>query len=51
VHFLRFELSPAMVKAVKGGAPLSMGVDHEYYRHSVSPVPPAVRDSLSADLD
>jgi hypothetical protein len=51
VHFLRFELSPAMVEAVKGGAPLSMGVDHENYRHSVSPVPPAVRDSLSADLD
>jgi Protein of unknown function (DUF3501) len=51
VHFLRFELSSAMVEAVKGGAPLSMGVDHENYRHSVSPVPPAVRDSLSADLD
>jgi hypothetical protein len=51
VHFLRFELSPAMVEAVKGGASLSVGVDHENYRHSVSPVPPAVRDSLSADLD
>jgi len=51
VHFLRFELSPAMVEAVKGGAPLSVGVDHDNYRHSVSPVPPAVRDSLSADLD
>jgi hypothetical protein len=51
VHFLRFELSPAMVEAVKGGAPLSVGVDHENYRHSVSSVAPAVRDSLSADLD
>jgi uncharacterized protein DUF3501 len=50
VHFLRFELSPAMAEAVKGGAPLSVGVDHEHYRHSVSPLPPAVKDSLSADL-
>ena len=51
VHFLRFELSPAMVAAVKGGAPLSVGVDHENYHHSISPIPPAVRDSLRADLD
>jgi hypothetical protein len=40
-----------MVEAVKGGAPLSMGVDHENYPYSVSPVPRAARDLLSADLD
>jgi hypothetical protein len=51
VHFLRFELSSAMVEAVKGGAHISVGVEHENYRHSISPIPPAVRDSLSADLD
>jgi hypothetical protein len=51
VHFLRFELSPAMVEAVKNGAPVSVGVDHENYHHSVSPLPPAVRNSLRADLD
>jgi len=51
VHFLRFEVSSAMVEAVKSGAPLSLGVEHENYRHSISPIPPAVRDSLSADLD
>jgi hypothetical protein len=51
VHFLRFELTPAMVKAAKSGAPLSAGVDHENYHHTISPVPPAVRDSLRADLD
>ena len=51
VHFLRFELSSAMVEAVKSGAPLSLGVEHENYRHSISPIPPAVRDSLSADLE
>jgi hypothetical protein len=51
VHFLRFELSPMMVAAMKGGARLSVGVDHENYRHSVSPVPLPVRDALSADLE
>ena len=51
VHFLRFELTPAMVKAAKSGAPLSAGVDHANYHHTISPVPPAVRDSLCADLD
>ena len=51
VHFLRFELSPAMIAAVKGGAPLSVGFDHENYHHSISPIPPAVRESLRADLD
>jgi hypothetical protein len=51
VHFLRFELSPAMVAAVKGGAPLSVGVEHENYHHSISPIPPAVHESLRADLD
>lgn len=51
VHFLRFELSIPMVKAAKGGAPINLGVDHENYPHSQSPIPPAVRDSLSADLD
>jgi len=51
VHFLRFELSPAMAEAVKGGAPVSAGVDHENYRHSISPLPPGPRDSLRGDLD
>jgi hypothetical protein len=50
VHFLRFELSPAMVGAFKSGAPVGVGVDHENYRHSISPLPPEVRDSLRADL-
>ncbi len=50
VHFLRFELTPGMVTAVKQGAAISMGSDHPAYQHSVDPVPPAVRDSLAADL-
>jgi hypothetical protein len=51
VHFLRFELSPSMVQAMKSGAPLSMGVDHENYRHALTPVAATVRDALSGDLD
>jgi hypothetical protein len=51
VHFLRFELSPSMVRTLKSGAPLSIGVDHDEYRHSVSPLPAAIRDTLSLDLD
>jgi len=51
VHFLRFDLSPGMVDAMKSGAALSLGCEHDRYRHSVSPVPPAVRDVLAADLD
>ena len=50
VHFLRFELAPDMVMAVKSGAAISMGIDHPAYLHSVSPVPPATRDSLAHDL-
>jgi hypothetical protein len=49
VHFVRFELSPAMRDALKAGAGLSVGVDHPNYRASVL-VGPAVRDSLAGDL-
>ncbi|HTY94273.1 MAG TPA: DUF3501 family protein, partial [Steroidobacteraceae bacterium] len=31
VHFLRFELSAPMVAALKDGASLSAGVDHDHY--------------------
>ncbi|MEP6883252.1 MAG: DUF3501 family protein [Gammaproteobacteria bacterium] len=51
VHFLRFELSPSMMEAMKSGASLSIGVDHDNYRHTQSPLPAAVRDALSHDLD
>jgi hypothetical protein len=51
VHFLRFELSPSMAEAMKGDASLSIGVDHEEYRHVLSPLPRPVRDSLRLDLD
>jgi hypothetical protein len=50
VHFMRFELTPEMVAAVKGGASVSMGIDHPNYMHSVEPIPQNVRDSLAEDL-
>jgi len=50
VHFLRFELTPGVVQALKGGAGLRMGIDHPAYEQEVE-VAPRVRDALSADLD
>jgi hypothetical protein len=51
VHFLRFELSPTMVEAMQSGGSLSIGVDHDQYRHVRSPLPADVRDALCRDLD
>ena len=50
VHFLRFELDDAMVRALKRGARLSAGIDHPQYNVTVENVDPAVRASLVADL-
>jgi len=50
VHFLRFELSPAMIAKLKGGATLSVGIDHPEYQHQISPAPETVRAALMADL-
>jgi hypothetical protein len=49
VHFLRFELSPEMVSAVRGGADFEIGIDHPEY-HQQASVTAAVRDSLAGDL-
>jgi Protein of unknown function (DUF3501) len=50
VHFMRFELTHEMVKAVKQGAAVAMGIDHLAYTHAVDPIPAATRDSLARDL-
>jgi len=49
VHFLRFELSDDMAARLKGGAALSIGIDHPNYRHEMS-ASDAVRTSLITDL-
>ena len=50
VHFLRFELTPAMVAELRAGATLGVGIDHPNYRHSVPELSEAARKSLLADL-
>jgi hypothetical protein len=50
VHFLRFELTQEMIAALRSGAGLGMGIDHEHYRHSLPEVRDGVRKSLLADL-
>jgi hypothetical protein len=50
VHFLRFELTPDMVKHVKAGAAISAGIAHPNYDYALRPLPDAVRRSLAADL-
>ncbi len=51
VHFLRFELTPAMVAALKRGAGLAIGVDHPQCTEVVPAVPEDIRAALAADLD
>ena len=50
VHFLRFELEPAMIAELRKGALLSAGVDHPQYVATVSPVEAAVTAALTHDL-
>jgi Protein of unknown function (DUF3501) len=50
VHYLRFELKPAMIESLRSGAALAAGIDHEDYRHTVREVPAPVRRALSADF-
>ncbi|MBK5103043.1 MAG: DUF3501 family protein [Burkholderiales bacterium] len=51
VHFLRFELSDEMAKAMKYGVALSLGVDHQNYQAEIGAVTAGVRASLAHDLD
>ena len=51
VHFLRFEMPAEQVTALKGGASLVAGIDHDNYRVEVSPVADNIRQSLIADFD
>ena len=50
VHFMRYELDDDMIAAVKGGAAISAGVDHENYQATANPIAANSRDSLAADL-
>ena len=50
VHFVRFELTPAMIVALKRGAGLAIGVEHPAYSAMLPAVPDATRRALLADL-
>ena len=49
VHFVRFELTPAMREAVKSGAEVTLGCDHAHYTLAVRVAPDTLR-SLVTDL-
>jgi hypothetical protein len=51
VHFLRFELTPEMIEALKYGVGIAVGIDHPHYAAAVDPVPAEVRAALVKDLD
>ena len=51
VHFMRFELTAAMISSLQGGAELAAGIDHAGYNAEVLPVPVSIRTALLADLD
>jgi hypothetical protein len=50
VHFMRFELGNKMIEALKNGAELVFGVDHQHYQHQQVACP-LTREALLADLD
>ena len=51
VHFLRFELTPEMIAAVKKGAAISAAIDHPGYSYQTDVLPDATRACLAGDLD
>lgn len=51
VHFLRFEFPPEQAAALKSGASLIGGIDHEHYSVEVTPIADNIRDSLVNDLN
>ena len=50
VHFMRFELSSEMVAALKEGASISAGIDHDRYSVALDGLPNEMRNSLVQDL-
>ncbi|NCT67606.1 MAG: DUF3501 family protein [Rhodanobacteraceae bacterium] len=50
VHFLRFELTPAMIAAWRADAAIHLAVEHPHYQATTTLAEPA-RAALGADLD
>jgi hypothetical protein len=50
VHFVRFELTPAMKTRLRDGGALQIGCDHSNYPVPVQTIEPSVRAALLKDL-
>lgn len=50
VHFMRFEFTADMIKAIKAGAPIAMGVDHPKYNFRVDEIDPETQGALTQDF-
>jgi hypothetical protein len=50
VHFLRFELSPEMCRALKSGAQMKVGCDHKEYPMHLDTLAPETLAELVSDL-
>jgi hypothetical protein len=51
VHFMRFEFVSEQSSALRAGASLLAGIDHENYRVEISPIADNIRTSLVNDLN
>ena len=50
VHFVRFELTPAMIAAFKADAPVALSIDHPNYQAEVAMISPLVQETLASDF-
>jgi Protein of unknown function (DUF3501) len=50
VHFVRFELTPLMIRTLKFGADIALGCDHAEYRIKLAEINPITRQALTADF-
>lgn len=50
VHFMRFELTADMIKTLKGGAALGIGINHPEYKYHIEEIAPETQVALAADL-
>src|SRR5437867_5864895 len=50
VHFVRFDLTPEMIGALRSALALSIGVDHPAYTFTLGSVPEMTPQALLADL-
>ena len=51
VHFMRYEFTDEMISSLQSGVKLNAGVEHEHYKHIVSPVAENIRQELVQDFD